>query len=187
MESQILKLNELKCWTTVWTKETNHAWDPFFLSVSYKLCWKSRMVIYWMKATKSVQTYILDMIICRPKPSEFRERWISRLINCHPFALSPKSVVIKQWFSRFWIQVFDFELSAEDMKVIESFNIPFRVCVPMIEVSEVPVMMNSFLTDPTQEAFQGVVWCCFVALLRLCLLPVWLKTNGTVAKERKGS
>ena len=35
------------------------------------------------------------------------------------------------------MQVFDFELSAEDMKVIESFNIPYRVCIPMIEVSGV--------------------------------------------------
>lgn len=34
------------------------------------------------------------------------------------------------------MQVFDFELSDEDMKVIESFNIPFRVCIPMIEVSQ---------------------------------------------------
>jgi len=33
------------------------------------------------------------------------------------------------------MQVFDFELSAEDMKVIESFHIPYRVCVPMVEVS----------------------------------------------------
>lgn len=70
--------------------------------------------------------------------------------------------------------MFDFELSAEDMQVIESFNIPFRVCVPMIEVSEVPVM-----TDPTQEVFQGVVWCCLL-LFYDCLLPVWLGTNATV-------
>ena len=34
------------------------------------------------------------------------------------------------------MQVFDFELSDEDMKVIESFNVPFRVCIPMIEVSQ---------------------------------------------------
>lgn len=34
------------------------------------------------------------------------------------------------------MQVFDFELSADEMKLIESFNIPFRVCVPMIEVRQ---------------------------------------------------
>ena len=34
------------------------------------------------------------------------------------------------------MQVFDFELSADEMKLIESFNIPFRVCIPMIEVSQ---------------------------------------------------
>ena len=40
------------------------------------------------------------------------------------------------------MQVFDFEMSAEDMKVMESFNIPFRACVPMIEVSRVNYMTN---------------------------------------------
>ena len=34
------------------------------------------------------------------------------------------------------MQVFDFELSADEMKLIESFNIPFRACIPMIEVSQ---------------------------------------------------
>ena len=38
--------------------------------------------------------------------------------------------------SYFKMQVFDFELSADEMKLIESFNIPFRVCIPMIEVSQ---------------------------------------------------
>ncbi|XP_015759024.1 PREDICTED: alcohol dehydrogenase [NADP(+)]-like [Acropora digitifera] len=46
----------------------------------------------------------------------------------------PKSVTPARIQSN--LEVFDFELSAEDMKVIESFNIPFRVCVPMIEVSK---------------------------------------------------
>lgn len=47
-------------------------------------------------------------------------------------AVIPKSVTPARIQSN--IDIFDFELSAEDMKVIESFNIPFRVCVPMIEV-----------------------------------------------------
>ena len=34
------------------------------------------------------------------------------------------------------MQVFDFELSSDEMKLIESFNIPFRACIPMIEVSQ---------------------------------------------------
>ena len=34
------------------------------------------------------------------------------------------------------MQVFDFELTADEMKLIESFNIPFRACIPMIEVSQ---------------------------------------------------
>ena len=38
--------------------------------------------------------------------------------------------------SYFKMQVFDFELSADEMKLIESFNIPFRACIPMIEVSQ---------------------------------------------------
>lgn len=38
--------------------------------------------------------------------------------------------------SYFKMQVFDFELSADEMKLIESFNIPFRVCIPVIEVSQ---------------------------------------------------
>lgn len=38
--------------------------------------------------------------------------------------------------SDFKMQVFDFELSADEMKLIESFNIRFRACIPMIEVSQ---------------------------------------------------
>ena len=57
--------------------------------------------------------------------------------------------------SYFKMQVFDFELSADEMKLIESFNIPFRVCIPMIEVSQEqdlggqngPSFIISFLTQ----------------------------------------
>ena len=53
------------------------------------------------------------------------------------------------------MQVFDFELSADEMKLIESFNIPFRACIPMIEVSQGqdlggqngPSFIISFLTQ----------------------------------------
>lgn len=44
----------------------------------------------------------------------------------------PKSVTPSRIQSNF--EVFDFELTADEMKLIESFNIPFRVCIPMIEV-----------------------------------------------------
>ena len=57
--------------------------------------------------------------------------------------------------SYFKMQVFDFELSADEMKLIESFNIPFRACIPMIEVSQgqdlggqkEPSFIISFLTQ----------------------------------------
>ena len=46
------------------------------------------------------------------------------------------NVIILWKMSYFKMQVFDFELSADEMKLIESFNIPFRACIPMIEVSQ---------------------------------------------------
>ena len=37
----------------------------------------------------------------------------------------------------FGMQVFDFELTDDDMNVIESFNKPWRACIPMAEVCTV--------------------------------------------------
>ena len=54
----------------------------------------------------------------------------------------------------------------------------------MREVSVLDVAISSNLTA-FGEAFQGVVCCRFVARLRLCLSPVWLVTNVTVANNTK--
>ena len=47
----------------------------------------------------------------------------------------------------------------------------------------VQVLLNKKEGRRMRKAFQGVVSCRFVACLRLCLSPVWLRTNVAVARK----